>query len=485
MQRHTEREDAEAKRGSAANAASKAKRGSEAGKAGLFLRSTLFDFFIVWVTASALVSTASFAFESAAGIRGIFPLIMALTLPLLLVMYAGSWSKRTVAPAAVVVVVVSGIMVAAGMAFSSPEVLYGEGGMVDDPDNYLIFALVLIAVTVLTFLLSRRTLGSAVLFVLGIAVCCMVQFLYRDWMAENNGLPITLVVFVGTGMIFVYQTYRASLLQAARAKKATFAGAFLFSGGLAAICVFGALGLFTLLIQPLGLTTPDVRPFQEIFAQPVVEYSGVYASEEIESDDLLSDDTNDEEDDANQDSEGSQDDNDEHENAPLAGLQRMVAAFNPNSFLQQFDPHTFAIMRTTALVLLVLAVVAVVAGVAARRALRAYRLRKMEPLPRENQVLALYDFFVLRFKRLGLGKTSSATPMEYALTSEDQTELFSSNERGVSFVRVTDIYQSTCYGGEEVSDDDYEDVLSFYRSFFANARKQVGSLKWLWKFWRI
>ena len=51
---------------------------------------------------------------------------------------------------------------------------------------------------------------------------------------------------------------------------------------------------------------------------------------------------------------------------------------------------------------------------------------------------------------------------------------------------VSQTYQDAAYGGEQPDVLALDDVKSYYKAFFKNARSYVGWPKWiLWKFWRI
>jgi hypothetical protein len=62
---------------------------------------------------------------------------------------------------------------------------------------------------------------------------------------------------------------------------------------------------------------------------------------------------------------------------------------------------------------------------------------------------------------------------------------FAEGTGGVDFIDVTTTYQDVCYGGVAVGAEEYDGIVAYYKAFFKNARKHVGGLKWLWKFWRI
>lgn len=468
--------------------AADARKASAAARRALFFRSTAFDFILVWIVSAALALTASFAFESAPEHRGNIGLVLGVTGVLLAALFAGSWSKRAIVPSAAVTALLAfGCVGAFAALMPAGTPLFVDGQINDVADNYTVFAFVLALAPILTYLLSRRPVGLVFLLALSIAVCGTVQFLYRDWMASNAGLPITVAALVGVGVLFVYQTYRRSVYSAKRAKRTSFGTAFCFSTLIAGACALVAAAVFFGVISPLGLPTVDIKPFQDFYQRPVIEYSGVFDRQEVEGDDTA-DDTNDEEDESNQDAEGN--DNQDGEQAQenngfMQSMQQLIDAFDPNNWNQSYTAISYQTIRLTALAVL-LGIIAIVAAVILlRRHQRTRRLKAIEGKPVPYRVSYLYQFLLGRFKRLKMEKPPSLTPMEYALASQRVMMPFEENTGGVDFVRVTDIYQRACYGGKQVTEEECEEVVRYYRAFFKNAARHLGRLRWAWKFWRI
>ena len=123
----------------------------------LWLQSSALDFLLVLVVSVALVYTVSYGFYSAEAYRGNVLLLAGLCLPLLLVLFAGSWSKRAVLFSALGALALSCVYIGAATALSPDPALFAEGGVNDAAGNYTIFAIVLCVTTILTYLLSRRT----------------------------------------------------------------------------------------------------------------------------------------------------------------------------------------------------------------------------------------------------------------------------------------------------------------------------------------
>ncbi len=454
---------------------------------GVFLRAAIPDFLLVLVVSTALVLTVSFAFRSVPDLRGNVLLDAALCVPALIILFLGSRSRSAVLPSAIATCIWVAVLIGAGVALTPADVpLFVDGTVNDVPESYLLFAAVAAVVPVLVFLLSRRTVGMAFLLVAGVISCAWVQFLYRDW-ADNHGLAISLAVYAGIGMLFVFQTYRSSMLSAKRAKKTSFAVVMLYAAGIVAVCAGAGIALFAGVIAPAELHTADVRPFQRYYAIPVVEYSGVYSTVEVEDPNATTDKTNDDMKDANQDAQGGQDpdESDDPKADSTSPVTQFLTQFDSDSWEQTFDAIDYEKLKFGALVVAIVAIVALASVIWARRSQRERRLAKIADKPADWQVWWLYRFLCARLARLKVERPDTLTPMEFALGSQRRLAQFSEGTGGVDFVRVTDIYQRTCFGGQTPTDQELSDVKAYYRAFFANARRYVGNVRWLWKFWRI
>ena len=454
---------------------------------GTFLRAALPDFLLVLIVSTALVMTVSFAFESAPDVRGNVLVDAALCTPMLLILFFGSRSRSAVLPAVIAACAWAGVLIAGGVMLTPADVpLFVDNVVNDDPGAYLLFAVVAAVVPALAFLLSRRTVGMAFLLVAGVLACAWVQFLYRDW-ADNHGLAVSLAVYAGIGMLFVFQTYRSSMLSAKRAKKTSFAVVVAYAVGIVAVCAGAGVALFYGVVAPAELHTADVRPFQRYYAVPVVEYSGVYSTVEVEDPNATTDKTDDEMKDANQDAQGGQDpdDSDDPKADSTSPVEQFLSQFDADSWSQSFDTIDYEKLKLGALLVALAVVIVVVAAIMARRSCRERRLAKMADKPAEWQVWWLYRFLCGRLSRLKVERPEALTPMEFALGSQRRLAQFAEGTGGVDFVRVTDIYQRTCFGGHKPTEEELSDVKAYYRAFFANARRYLGNLRWLWKFWRI
>lgn len=463
-------------------------RGQGAGKGiglAMFVKSAIPDFLLVLIVAVSLSSAASYGFESAPELCSNYPIIAALSTLMLLPMMAGSYSRRALLPGIALTLVAAGVVIALGAQRTPAEVpLFADGWVNDVAGNYVIFALVVVIANVLVFLLSRRKAGLVALLLLTILCCSFMQFLFREWAAQANGLFVSIAALFGVGALFVFQGYRAGIMGSQRAKKTCFLGAAAFSAVIAFACVGIGCALYVGVVQPLGLSTLALKPFQETFAQPTIEYMGVNGYTLIDSD---KDTNNTDEQQLNTNQNKEQKDNKNGNiGEAYASINKVLDNLDPDNWNAAFDPVMFKKVVFTALwVLLVFALLLFVL-IMLRRRYRKRRLEKIATLSTAEQVDWLYRWFLACFKKLKVPRAESATPLEFALGSRRVLQSFDDAEHDIDFVRVTDIYQRACFGAEPLSNEEYQEIIAYYWAFFGNAYSYSGKLRWaFFRFWRI
>lgn len=454
----------------------------------LWLQSSALDFALVLVVSVALAYTVSYGFYSAEAHRGNIALLAGVAAPLLLVLFAGSWSKKAVLLSAAGTVVLCGAYIGAAVSLSPDSALFAGGGVNDVAGNYTIFAIVLCVTVIVTYLLSRRTAGLVFLLVFGVLACGIVQFLWREWIPDLAGIPAFLAVFLGTGMLFVYQCYRQSVYSANRVKRTSFLGAFGYSALIGVVCVAVAAGVFAA-VEAVAPGTIEFKPFETHVSPPLDELSNDYEKKDDDSDDS-SDETNESERETSETGEGGED-------SGVGGLGLLqntfvydaalsMAGYDPDDPDQNIDNIAFLIVTWELAitgVLLCLLALGIVLFWRYRRTLRLKRLAGKTP---EYQAWYLYTFLIERFRRLKLAKPEHLTPLEFAVGFSKPMLPFTRGTGGVDFVDVSSLYQDAALGGRKLRGDELNDIHTYYRAFFKNARSYVGWPKWvLWKFWRI
>ena len=461
-----------------------------------FLAASAFDFALVLAASTALVFTVSYGFLSANAYRGNVALVAGICAPLLLCLFAGAWSKRAVVFSALATALVAACIVGVAAAltpegvplFVAADDWASNGALNDVEENYVIFACVAVVAPVLVFLLSRRRVGLVALLVVGTAACGLIQFLYRDWLSAHGGLAAASALLAAIVGLFVYQSYRASVREAARARRTAFAPAFGYALLIGAVCVACGLGVFYGVVDGLALQTPEVKLFERYAAQPEEEVEGVYDAQSVEGDDTT-DELDDETDETNATApEGISPD----DVADSLGSSTVGAAFHEALGYSSADPEQdfraigYFILVLGAFLLLVLVAALLAGAIALRRRQRERRLARIAGRSRSFQVRYLYHFVLRGFRRMGIDRPASLTPLEYAHEYERVLRPFACEQENIDFTDVTCAYVHAAYSAEEASEAELACVVAYYRLFFGHARLHVGRLRWaLWYFWRV
>lgn len=458
---------------------------------GLFLRGSAFDLVLVLVASVTLAMAVSYAFNSAPALKTNVFLIAAVELPLLVILYAGSWSKRAVAWSAVAAVVYAIVVVAVFCALSpSSTPVFANGAVNDSEDSYFVFALVVLAVTAIVYLLSRRRIGSVVLLIGGVIAFEVVQFLYRDWLSAQNGTVVFLVGLVALIALYVFQNYRSSIYHARRIKKTSFAAASGTAVVLSVVCVgIGALVFFGV-IAGLGLSTPQIKPFKDYFTRPVIEYSGNYERQLVDDPNKKTNQLSDQTATTSKNAKGGSDkqstDQDQQKTTDNSVKTGSTVSLDTNSWQQAFQTISYRQFALTVLMVVLVIAALVTLVVLLWRARRTRRLKRIASRSLDYRIWYLYRFLVNRFSRLGMKKDPTLTDMEFAMANRAAMLPFAQGTGGIDFLTVTLIYQRACYDPTGVIEKDYQNVERFYRAFFKNARSQCGFFKWVfWRFWRL
>lgn len=457
----------------------------------LFLRASLGDFLLVLAMSVGLVLTVSYAFNSVPDVRGNVAVVAALAAPMLVILFSGSWSHRAVCFSAVGAVAYAVAVVAVCAALTPADVpLFADAQINDDASSPVLFGVVAVVVPAVVFLLSRRRVGMVVLIVAAAVALGAVQFLYRDWITAEPGVAVSVATLAAGLALFAFQSYRSGIRQVKRLERTAFAQATLFAVAMAVACVaLGALAFFAL-IAPLGLNTPEIKPFQDYYTRPVIEYTGVYDEQQVDDPDVTTNQTNDNDNDSNQDADGgeqaqSPENNDVEGTSPVAALVESLTSFDVTDWQEQFAAISYEQMRLGAIMAVLIVAALLAAAIIAQRSRRERRMKKLASEPIEVRIWTIYEFLTGRFAKLGIRRPETLTLMEFALARRAQMAPFARGADGVDFLALTLIYQRACYDKGRITEDDWQAVCRFYRAFFGNARRYVGRRRWLRDFWRM
>ena len=170
--------------------------------------------------------------------------------------------------------------------------------------------------------------------------------------------------------------------------------------------------MFFGIVKPLNPPTQDLKLITKLMEFDILELLGVSSTQEVQDPDQNEDDEkNDEEPPEEQEEEKDEEENDTEED----NQERSDEQINANTI--SYEKRDYTVFWVTALVLFVL-----LAPFAVKYFLRARRKRRLYGLDASNQAAFVYDFFLKRLNRLGVGKPDSQTILEYAEQQEGVLE---------------------------------------------------------------
>lgn len=452
-----------------------------------FLKGSLYDFALVLVACVALERAIAWFSYSATSLQGNLLLVAGAISLILIVLFAGGWSKRAALICGVATAILVVVYACVGVSQSTGELFNDIGSaLIDEEGNYLVFSLVLSLTPVVVYLLSRRLWGTVILFFATILINGAAQFFYRDWLTVQGGAASSVVSLAAVLALCVYQCYRQSAYSADRASAPHFFTAFLYSVGVSVLCVGVGAAVFFGIVSGVNLSTPVIKPILERVSAPVEYYVGVYDKTHVadSSNRAKADDAVDETKSGGTNDAPSSLRDTLTENL-ASSIANMITDQDDESWEMTFNQLSYFIYRWGLAIAIAVVALLLALAVCLRVSLRKRRLRKLEEMPVRYRIWSLYNFFVKRFRRMSIKGKPQATPVEFAHASVTATAAFNEEAGGVDFAQLADVYTRACYSSAEPSDDDYQRFLDYYKPFFKNARKQMGWVKWMWKFWRI
>ncbi|WP_419821631.1 DUF4129 domain-containing protein [Anoxybacterium hadale] len=128
-------------------------------------------------------------------------------------------------------------------------------------------------------------------------------------------------------------------------------------------------------------------------------------------------------------------------------------------------------------------IVLAAAAVPARILLRKRWYQKVLMASREQGVTLLYPYFLKRLGRIGLKRPQDMTLSEFAENAREALKGFAVYD--ADFLRLTRIYQKVIYGGQQVSEKEFELFQDFYSEFLKNLKKEMGSMKYLFVYFML
>lgn len=429
------------------------------------------ELFLSAVVSAALCYTVQGGFNVSDAVHEAVWLDVLVCVALQGILLAGTFApKRKIAAFAGYAVVSVGACVAAIML--SPA----ENPIADVPQNLFVTVALFVVVNLFVHALARRRITCIVLFGLGAFVCGYTQFLYT-----MNMLVATVVFLVSAGMLLAFRSY-AETVEMVSATSFPLLGKASLVGTLLPLLACVAASVVVIgVIMPLDPPHASIKLFNEYLSyeeDPVK--TSVVLDEDAEkklttstvdetleprtTTDKIIDDAAPQQASPDNAREGDTKNylSGDYSDVDLSGLVDNMQALALNMPF----PWEVVILCTLAILLVLL--------ILPRYILHRVRLRRIASKPPREQVALLYSFFLSRFKKLGMEKPSSLSPVEYANLFRRRLAPYVGAQEAGSFDHLTALLVQQEYSDVEPDDEDLQCMYWMYKMFYKRCRKELG-----------
>ena len=311
---------------------------------------------------------------------------------------------------------------------------------------------------------SRKILFGAA--PVGLLFCAAFKFL--EYPVSVLGLFILVIAVI---LEILYLVYKDSLLSADYGNY-TIRHFLEQSIAIVTVVVMLSSGVFYGIVKPLDPPTRDLKLITKLLSFDILELLGVASTQEVKDPNQGDEDQDEEEPPEEKEEEKDDEENEQDEDENKQESDEKISAQT-----MSYNEKDYTVYWVTALIILLLATPFVIKYV-----LRTRRRRRLNGLDANNQAAFVYDFFLDRLKKLGVGKADSQTILEYAEQQEAVLENFTA-EDGTTFEEMTELYNYHLYSKLPVRPEDAKKYMAMYDSFYKNAKAFTGTWRYIRKFW--
>lgn len=311
---------------------------------------------------------------------------------------------------------------------------------------------------------SRKILFGAA--PVGLLFCAAFKFL--EYPVSVPGLFILVIAVI---LEILYLVYKDSLLSADYGNY-TIRHFLEQSIAIVTVVVMLSSGVFYGIVKPLDPPTRDLKLITKLLSFDILELLGVASTQEVKDPNQGDEDQDEEEPPEEKEEEKDDEENEQDEDENKQESDEKISAQT-----MSYNEKDYTVYWVTALIILLLATPFVIKYV-----LRTRRRRRLNGLDANNQAAFVYDFFLDRLKKLGVGKADSQTILEYAEQQEAVLENFTA-EDGTTFEEMTELYNYHLYSKLPVRPEDAKKFMAMYDGFYKNAKAFTGTWRYIRKFW--
>lgn len=436
-----------------------------------YLKNCIWEWILCTVLSGSISVILFNGFYIAAQRQSNYPLILCVTGILTAGCILGAYNRRSV-----LIALGSGLAAALLGVILIQRMESVQNAFRDQESNPYLYFLILILTSLIVFFLSRTRTGTGVLFVAGAFLAAAMQFLY-----ESVALYSVLLFLCGSGAMYIYKNYQKNVLETQTVKVA-FGRTFSISIALCVLIIALSAGVFYGIVKPLDPPKHDLKLITKYMALEVLEKVGIADTHIINDSDDSTDNINDNEKDSNK--KDDKEDNSEGDKEKQKDENQKDKKNNPSRLDDSQNPVFYAIKYLTSIItpllLIPLILLLILLAILIKLWLRRRWMKKMREKPKREQVIYMYQFYLKKFRRMKIRKAPQETPFEFGARAEAYLRDFQAED--TSFHSLTDIFVRAKYGADEIEEGDYQSYLKFYKVFYKNCRKHLGTFKYILKF---
>lgn len=318
--------------------------------------------------------------------------------------------------------------------------------------NPLLFWIIVISTSVLVFWAARSRAGIIILFLAGTIMTAAFDFLQFP-VCQGGYLAFVFGVFV----LLLYRIYCISFRHSDKVQ-AAFSRYFVQSLIISLAALMLAGGVYYGLVKPMSPPTDQVKLTAQLMSMDIVRKAGISSVTVIPANEMVR--------------EVQKENQSKNHNEPEKE-GKIVQGQNPMTTKKVTFPLPSNFIWMAAVSVIAFLALAMVIKLLGRK--RWYR--DLLQQSKEDSALELYNYFLKKIRKTGCGRPDGHTLLEYAYGLQTKLEPYAVGD--ANFLSLTQIYTKILYGCQNISEDEWELFIDFYKELNRNLKKEMGSLKYL------
>lgn len=370
----------------------------------------------------------------------------------------------------------TGLGIAAGIVLLIGFLVYIRANNVfeEETANSLCITLTITIITAfIVFLACRTRAGIITLFLIGnivIAGSYFLQYPVQLW---------SFYLFVFTIFVMLwYRNYSAALLKV-HAGKVRMKRYLLQTVCICLVAIVLAGGAYVGIVKPLNPPTRALKLIIKLEDMELLQVLGMTTPKELLDPNLRSSQQATGTEDSSNPGEEDNQENGEEPESKESDEDKPDSKGENQTTAQMAQAVHYVLNEQTIPWIAIGILIAIILLICLRIFLRKYWERRIAALSLENQVINYYQLFLRKLSLAGYRKPVNYTLSEYALDMEHELSEFADKEDG--FVHLTEIYAGTFYGRQTVSAEEAKLFEQFYKEFYKNLRREMGTFRYFLK----